>query len=343
MNTEPVGAITDIGVGPAFEVRRAQSARIAFAVVLLFASLLAVALDEARHWKPAVDLGVQLHDEMDGIVSVRPGGIAERAGLHVGRSPRALDGVELDEDPWQHRETVAATVLISRNGHTYARPGVSLVRISVRPSVHREARVELCARHRPSVAVDAPPVDGRDACTAERLDFVLNVDGPQRFVRDPLVDAPFLVLWALPIALFAASIAARLTPTHGADRRRRSFVWPAVAITIVVPLWLHVFFIAVFTNDSLLPMYELAVLSTVPPWLALIVTAADGAVRADGDITRAWPVLLTTIIPLLFFIVPGVCVAYVSLLLLHGLVRWRQRVLAREAPAIQAADVVTPG
>lgn len=230
-------------------------------------------------------------------------------------------------------------MLISRNGHAYARPGVSHVRVSAWPSVHRQSRVELCARHRPPVAVDAPPVDGRDACTAERLDFVLAVDGPQRFVRDPLVSAPFRVLWALPLVVLAALLAAAMvarssTSGFDADRhRRRSFVWPAVAMTVVVPLWLHAFFIGVFANDSLLAMYELAVLSTVPPWLALIVTAADGATRADGDITRAWPVVLTTVIPLLFFIVPGLFVALTSLLLLHGLRRWQLRVLAREALA----------
>lgn len=114
-------------------------------------------------------------------------------------------------------------------------------------------------------------------------------------------------------------------------------MWPAVAMTVVVPLWLHVFFNAVFTNDSLLPMYELAVLSTAPPWLALIATAADAATRPDGDIKRAWPLAVATVIPLLFFIVPGVCVALVSVLLLHGLRRWQQRVLAREACAMTSS------
>jgi len=103
-------------------------------------------------------------------------------------------------------------------------------------------------------------------------------------------------------------------------------VWPAFAVTAVVPLWAHVLLSPCV--DDIAPAFDylgIALITTAVPHLVLIVLAVNDAARVViGDVDtrpRRWLFLLTAVVPGLGLVLPFGLVTTIGLFLLWAVRR----------------------
>lgn len=295
-------------------LQRRRHRRVVFAAALFLTAVMSFAVNEALHWRLGVDLGFSFRPVSSVVDHVVPGGIADHAGVQVGRHLWAVD---------DQRVYVAG---VSR-GDRFVPQGRDLL-------VDSDGRAALRVGSTAPVLLRFNTM-GEPTCVA--TDVEVQATAPPRWLR--LSGTFFILPWLLPAAVLLSLLAAwiagavyRPSTSLAASlrQRERSVRWLAFVTTVVVPLVGHVFVIAAIGEAHFWSQYlGPAIVMTSLPHLLLLRTTMRNASRVlDGELVpehRA-PFIIASVVPGLLIVVPTVLTLGIGLPLLRTLRRDAERI-----------------
>jgi hypothetical protein len=295
-------------------LQRCRHRRVVFAVALFITTVTSFAINEALHWRLGVDLGFSFRPVSAVVDHVVPGGIADHAGVQVGRHLWAVD----DERVW---------IAGAWHGERYGPEGRDLL-------VDSDGRAALRVGSTVPVLLRFNTL-GEPTCVA--TDVEIQATAPPRWLR--LSSTFFILPWLLPVAVLLSLLAMwiagavyRPSTSLAASlrQRERSVRWLAFVTTVVVPLIGHVYVIAAVGEEHFWSQYlGVAVMMTSMPHLMLLRTTMRNASRVlDGELVpehRA-PFIIASVVPGLLLVVPTVLTLGIGLPLLQALRRDAHRV-----------------